>query len=518
MVTRLLTAVVLVLTFAPPAAAADKVWDREAKDARAALARSLAAGYISPAEQEDYLGVLGYAATVSRRVPPGRAAVLRNVLAQVARPASPTAPRALELYRTLELNANYLDAHRLPPDGTDVTGDDGVVYRYFSNQGLEFHPLANAAQLNALVAQHDTAGTDALADALVSRAVPEPDGGLVWEYAFNFGSQRAPWVSGLAQAVFAQAFARAGRLDLAQRAFASIPGALDRETAAGPWVRLYSKSSELVLNAQLQSAISLADYGELAGDAAASAYANRLLAAAKAMLPRFDTGHWSRYSLHVESDLHYQDFVISLLNVLAKRTGDAFWQAAADRFSAYETQPPLMTAPTVSRTAVPVPQDGVRDDLVVRFYLSKPAKVALVVDGKAVDGYRWHGGWNTFRWSPRKLAAGTHALRLVAADAAGNPGATDLGSFAVERDTTPPALSAAKAGGRVFWRAKDGDSACCRIRVLLSRSGEHRSIALDRANGAAAIPAGYWSVTVAARDAAGNGTERPLGLVIGRRG
>ena len=40
------------------------------------------------------------------------------------------------------------------------------------------------------------------------------------------------------------------------------------------------------------------------------------------MLPRFDTGHWSRYSLGAESSLHYQDFVIDLLKTLAKRTGD----------------------------------------------------------------------------------------------------------------------------------------------------------------------------------------------------
>ena len=33
------------------------------------------------------------------------------------------------------------------------------------------------------------------------------------------------------------------------------------------------------------------------------------------MLPRFDTGHWSRYSLGGESTLHYQDYVIALLKL-----------------------------------------------------------------------------------------------------------------------------------------------------------------------------------------------------------
>jgi hypothetical protein len=511
---RWLSAALLVLAFAPTARAADSAWEREATGARAALAKSVDAGYLSAAQQTEYLGVLAYARTVSRRVPPGRALVLRHVLAQVAKPKSPIAPRALELYTTLEENAAYLDSHRLPPDGTDVTGTDGAVYRFFSGAGLEFHPLANASQLNAFVATGDGEGARTLVDALAARAVPAGNA-LLWEYEFDFGSQTAPWTSGMAQAVLAQALARSGSLDLARRAYEAIPGKLDRALPAGPWIRLYSKSSEVVLNAQLQSAISLSDYAQLAQDPAASAYATRLLDAAEAMLPAFDTGHWSRYSLHAESDLHYQDYVIGLLKTLAVRTHDETWRAAADRFSLYETQPPLLTAPTVTRTVFPRPEDGIRDDLVVRFFLSKGSKVALVVDGKAVDGYRWHGGWHAFSWSPRNLAPGEHRVRLVAADLAGNPGSTDLGTFAVVRDTTPPELGAAKGHGHIYWRAKDADSACCRLRVELSRSGEHRTAVLTRARGSYAVPRGYWSVTVVARDAAGNTSDRRLGLVVG---
>src|SRR5581483_4495885 len=138
--------------------------------------------------------------------------------------------------------------------------------------------------------------------------------------------------------------------------------------------------------------ISLQDYAQLSGDSAAASYASRLLATAKEMLPSFDTGHWSRYDLRTQSDLHYQDFVISLLRQLTKRTGDPVWQDTADRFTAYEQASPLLTGTSVTREVVPLPQDGIRDDLVVRYYLSKPSKVALVVDGKAVDGYRLLGG------------------------------------------------------------------------------------------------------------------------------
>ena len=46
----------------------------------------------------------------------------------------------------------------------------------------------------------------------MARAVTRPGGGLAWEYYFAFGGGRAPWTSGMAQSVAAQAFARAASL------------------------------------------------------------------------------------------------------------------------------------------------------------------------------------------------------------------------------------------------------------------------------------------------------------------
>jgi hypothetical protein len=512
---RLVIVLALSLAVAPAAGAADATWLREATGARAALERSVKAGYIDQEVANRDLGILAYARAVRNRVPPGRAALLDTVLGQVAARLSPTAARALVLYGTLAANAGYLLHHRIPTTAVDTTDADGITYRWFPEQGLQFHPLANAAQLNALLAANDVPAAQSLADALAARAVAQPGGAAVWEYEFDFGNERAPWQSGLAQAVMAQALARAGRLALARQAYRAIPGRLDRPLPAGPWIRLYSGRGDVVLNAQLQSAISIGDYAQLAGDGGAAALANRLLAAAKAMLPRFDTGHWSRYSLGVPSNVHYQDYVIELLGQLATRTGDPVWADEEQRLQQYETEPPFMTGASVTRTVYPRPQDGILDRLVVRYYLSKPAKVALVVDGTAVDGYTTVGGWNTFRFAPHGLALGPHTVRLVAQSIDGHPGATDLGTFEIARDHIPPELAAAKAGGVVYWRAKDGQSACCRIALDLTGHGGHRQIVVARPAGSATIPSGYWLVTVVAHDAAGNRTERPLGLVIG---
>ena len=168
---RSLTMVVLALLLAPTANAAraahakDAAWKREAHGARTALTRSVKAGYLSPQDEGRYLGILAHARAVRDRVPPLRARLLDKVLAQVATRRSPTAPRALSLYGTLAENADYLNDHRVPGGGTDVIGTGGIVYRFFAGQGLQFHPLANAAQLNALVAGRDTEAARALAEA-----------------------------------------------------------------------------------------------------------------------------------------------------------------------------------------------------------------------------------------------------------------------------------------------------------------------------------------------------------------
>ena len=496
--------------------AADKAWSRDAKAARTALSRSAGAGFVTAAEHARYLGLLSHARVVRDRVPPGRARILEAELDTLARAKSPTPSARSSSTRRCSRTSTTWPSTQLPAGGTDITDADGVVYRFFAGQGFAFHPLANGTRLNELIAGGSPDEARALVDALADRMTPKPGGGAVWEYQFDFGNVRAPWTSGMAQAVLAQALARAGALDLARRAWAAIPGELDRELAAGPWIRLYSSSSLTVLNAQLQSAVSLRNYAAKSGDTSAADYAARLLDTAKAMLHRFDTGHWSRYSLGTESTLEYHDYVIDLMTTLGKTTGDQAWTDAAERFELYETQPPELTGPTLTPVVYPWPEDGVRDELVLRFWLSKPSQVALVVDGEAVDGYRWRAGWHTFRWVPTGLGPGEYRVRLVARSVDGQSGSSTLPTVRIERDRAKPELAASKADGRVFWRAKDGESACCSLRLELRGKSERRVIPLERTKGSARIPSGYWLVTAAARDAAGNLTRTELGLVVGR--
>jgi hypothetical protein len=163
---------------------------------------------------------------------------------------------------------------------------------------------------------------------------------VTWEYYFPFGGPPS-WTSGLAQSAAVQALARSGALlddkavsAQARAAFRAIPTAYTMELGGGLWIREYSYSDMAILNAQLQSLVSISDYAEITGDTNAQAVAARMATAARALLSRFDTGCWSRYSLDgAFASLH--TYHVSLLRQLARSTGDRVWTDAASRWGSY---------------------------------------------------------------------------------------------------------------------------------------------------------------------------------------
>ncbi len=380
-----------------------------------AVQRALAAHDIDAASAADYRAEIERAVHLVRVLPSGRSQHVAIALEQLAAfDGRLTGPRALTLVGQLKANDDWFAEHWAPADRTDVTGADGIVYRYFAGRCLEFHPLADFGALNALVSAGNVDGARRLADALAARGVHPKGGGIVWEYDFPFGSGRPPWTSGMAQAVAAQAFARASALvtdrasaylGQARAAFQAIPGRLLTRVAAGPWIRLYAFDRTPVLNAQLQTVISLQSYAAAAHDSGAAALALQMQRAAAATLPRFDTGYWTYYSLdHVPSPLDYQQYVVQLLTKLAP--ADPRFAAAAARIGAYSRQPP----------AFMVANGGLGT---FRFWLSKPATVTMVSAAGPSRRLSLDGGWHTLGWSePRRV--GLYPVQVTAVDWAGN--------------------------------------------------------------------------------------------------
>jgi hypothetical protein len=418
--TWLLLAVAAMLVVAG-AATARRSSARPVPGQRAALAavkRAVSAGRLTPAAARLDRRVIAHSVHLIRTLPPSRRARVEVALEQVgALGKRLTAPRAVAVFGQLQANDDYFARHGVPRGGTDIAAADGIVYRYFPGRCFEFHPLANVSALNAHVAAKDVAGARRLAEALIARAVPR-GGGVAWEYYFPYGGGRPPWVSGMAQAVGAQAFARAGSLVTdasaallteATSAFRTVPR-LTTQVAAGPWIRLYSFSKNPVLNAQLQSVVSLKTYAAAASDATATALASRMEQAAAATLSRFDTGYWTDYSLAGNpSPLSYEKFVIRLLHKLAR--DDPRFAQAADRFATYLRQPPAFKLATGPVGAL-------------RFWLSKPALVTARTPAGHSIRLSLDAGWHTFRWHEPKRH-GFFRVMVTAVDYAGNRASFD---------------------------------------------------------------------------------------------
>ena len=155
-------------------------------------------------------------------------------------------PRALTLFGMLEANREPLKVNEPPEKPTDITGRDGVVYRFFP-----------AAASSSTAGQLRSAQRTRVEGPRGRREAPGhcprrrrgPDGkALVWKYDFPFGGPTR-WTSGFAQAVAADALSRTNALvhdpklgDAAKAAFLAIPNGLSLQIGGGSWVREYGFS------------------------------------------------------------------------------------------------------------------------------------------------------------------------------------------------------------------------------------------------------------------------------------
>ena len=517
------------LLLAGSASGGSPPWSKDFKLINRGIDRAVAAGRIDSDEAGDYRAAAAGAANVLPKLPSSRYRNLAAVVHQVAGFwKGYDSPRGRTLFDMLAFNTKWFASHWDQKAGTDVVDySDGTWYRAFPRIGFQFHPLENFGKLNNFVAQKNTARAEQLAQALLARSVVR-FGGLAWEYYFRFGGGRPPWISGMAQAVAAQALSRAGSLladptltSASQRAYRTVPS-LTRSVSTGPWIRIYAFSNETVLNAQLQTILSLQDYATATGDQAATSLSAQLQAAAVGLLPRFDTGYWSLYSLGgTEAPLSYHQYVVRLLTLLAKRTQDPTLATYATRFGGDLHEPPVVKLGPGSGAIYPWPQDGYRDYARYAVWVSKRSTLRLQA-AHAAKPVVVSRGWHTLLWSPGRVQPGTYTPVLRAIDVVGNAANTELPAVEVRRDTQPPTVSAELGGLKLFWRGRDDASPWLGLRVVIRRPGRVITLPLGRMSFRGSeqlfVPEGTWTATLFAADSSGNTTRVALGSVRGRHG
>jgi hypothetical protein len=319
---------------------------------RAKLDQLLASGQIGQPTRDAKLAVWERALTARRRLRGVLRAGQTNAIGTVgwlALRGRLTASRLNVAFMQLERNtAWWTRARRVPAPGARVRiGPSRVVLQYVPGQALQFHPLANWGRVQALF-RHGYSG-QALAMTRALLALGSMRGpALTWEYLFRFRRGMPPWTSGLSQGTALIALSAAYRRTHDGRYAAAIRQALPLYDLRAPlgvrvpsrWGAYYAEYSFApryrIINGFVQALNGLWDAWRSLGDA----HAGQLFAAgdrdARRTLPRFDLGHWSRYSNRREiSNLNYHVLLRDFLAGLCRRTRVALYCAKAARFSYY---------------------------------------------------------------------------------------------------------------------------------------------------------------------------------------
>jgi len=320
-------------------------------------------------------------------------AVLGNLDA-LARMHRLTPSRFEAAFLVLRRNREYWTRHGSPPAAGHrvLFGRDPAVFQYYPGQGMQLQQLASWGRLNAALAvclRKPSCRFGELRREL-ARMVElgsTRSGFLAWEYYFSFGGGTPPWISGMTQGTAVQALARGAIVfgdkrwgETAERALGAFqappPVGVSVKARGGLHYLMYSFNPGLrILNGDLQAVTGLRDLADLRGSRTARVLYRRGERAARLAVGRFDTGAWSLYSDGGrEAPLGYHRLVGQFLDSMCRRTAEAVYCAAHDRFARYEIEPPRigLARPRGLRAKRPTS---------VRFALSKLSTVSVRVTG-----------------------------------------------------------------------------------------------------------------------------------------
>ena len=290
-------------------------------------------------------------------------AVLANVRAIAA--AGEFSPSRLPaLFLTLERNRTWWTTGSLLAAKVRVSfpGSE-LVWEYYPGQGIEIQWLGTFGEGNGYyLAGNENANLKQLVSEIVPLATARA-GGIAWEYMFQFDGGKPPWTSGLSQATALQVLARAGSrfkepadLTAAQQALGIFktpsPAGVRVTSALGAHYLEYTYApADRILNGEIQALVGLYDYTSITQDPVGLKLFEEGDAEERVRTPLFNTGGWSMYDQHGESDLSYHELLTEFLQHLCERTRKGEPLAAAPA-------PAPAPAPTPTTPTTTTPTTG----------------------------------------------------------------------------------------------------------------------------------------------------------------
>jgi hypothetical protein len=393
--------------------------------------------------------------------------VLENI-AQMQAAGALTPSRMPEIFLTLQRNREWWSKDSLLSYGARVSFPGSrLIWEYYNGQGIELQWLATFGEANGYYLSGDQ--NEALRQVLEEASALAVDraGGVAWDYLFHFDGGSPPWTSGLSQGTAIQAFARASQR-LREPAFATSAekalGIFQTPPPAGVRLQIAPASagtpaqvhyleysfapSERILNGFIQSLNGLYDFTKITGSTLGLRLFEEGDADARVETPHYDTGAWSLYDQHSESDLGYHDLLAEFLQDLCDRTrqgppiatggtttggataaatahpaqiaGDQIYCSTATRFYGYLHTPPVISL--LTKTLPANARGG------IQFSLSKVSTISLTVTGLsgkvlATNNATVEAGKPRLLWVTPK-GGGLYKLTATATDLAGNRSST----------------------------------------------------------------------------------------------
>lgn len=420
----------------------------------AALQRLESSGAIAHATYLQYQRAFAAAKSSLRRLSGTRREELGAVLANVERMANKgqlIVSRLPAVFTTVERNRQFWTTQALPGANERVSfSGSRLVWEYYPGQGVEIQWLGTFGEANGYYLSHQTSALREVLGEAIALATRRA-GGIAWEYLFEFDGGVPPWSSGLSQGTALQALSRAYSrthetqfLDAAKEAlglFRARPpsGVLEHRPAGSHYLEYTYAPGERILNGYIQSLVGLYEYAKLTGDPEGQVLFEAGDANARAETPRYDTGAWSLYDQHSESDLSYHELLAEFLEHLCERTqtggplatahtpipDDEIYCTTAKHFREY-----VKTAPVI---ALLTQNLRTRQRAGVQLKLSKVASVSMSISlgGRTIwsNSATVEGGKPRLLWvTPSK--PGLYTVVVKARDLAGNEDVAD-GAIAV---------------------------------------------------------------------------------------
>jgi D-glucuronyl C5-epimerase C-terminus len=302
----------------------------------AALQSLKSSGAITEADYQQYAGVYAAALSSLKKLSGTRYAELKSVVTntqQMAAAGQFTPTRLPVVFLTLEKNRQWWTTEPLIASRERVSFPPSkIVWEYYAGQGVQIQWLGTFGEANGYyLSGHENANLKQLLGEVMPLATDRA-GGIAWEYMFHFDGGSPPWTSGLSQGTALQVLSRAWSrfkeqpyLTAAQQALGIYetppPQGVRVQTQAGAEYAEYTYApSDHILNGFIQADVGLYEYTSITKDPLGLKLFEEGDAEARSETPHYDTGAWSMYDQHGESDLNYHELLTEFLQHLCERT------------------------------------------------------------------------------------------------------------------------------------------------------------------------------------------------------